>query len=749
MRPGFAPILGSLCVPAAVLFAFPWVAEAGATKHAAPAAPLCEPSPAVRRALDSLDSELFERMPAGKRRTARVTQLRTWLRERPDDFFLQRSLQSRSRRDALVEEYERLLSAHPGDPRYLYLYGRALFWSERKKEAIAQFRQAAKRDPRFPWSYLGLAASYSSQPGKDTVGVRREVRRFWEICPDTLEIYRYVPGAEDDRFKREALARLRKTLETRSDTEAISYWSTLWAYEFRLRPQAEHPVLRQEIGRDLERLRSLGKTADKQWYQTMHEGYEMAGDRAQAQWAEKQFLDQFAYTDEAFDWVQEDWMDKHPYPGDRKSPEAKAYSRALYRESAKWIQEWPNNVLARFDRLDAAAELNELSNREVLAAADGFLTASNADPEGIRGVPPLEFRVVRVYLDRDLRLERVPALIEEVVRKEEERLGKGSRGETEMGRLNEDYLEATRWAGWPLLAEAYLKLGRPKEARKVVARMEQALSESALKNAASKDAPAAQAKKNAKVSADADSEDRAADRALAEAWHRGLMFHWKGRIAQAEKHSADAWTYYRAALIAMPASVTESRDRLEADARGLWEKLGGTQEGWLAALEKSPGEGQAASEDTASGWQTKSVPLPDFEMTDFAGRRWTQAELKGKITFINLWATWCGPCRTELPHLQKLHERLRGRSDVQVLTFNIDGNPGIVEPYLTQQGYTFPTLPASAYVSKMVGSVGIPRNWIVNREGKLISEQVGFGGEGDQQWADQILARIEKALAGP
>jgi thiol-disulfide isomerase/thioredoxin len=324
-----------------------------------------------------------------------------------------------------------------------------------------------------------------------------------------------------------------------------------------------------------------------------------------------------------------------------------------------------------------------------------------------------------------------------------------SRGETEMRRLNEDYLEATRWAGWPLLAEAYLKLGRPKEARKVVARMEQALSESASKNAASKDAPAAQAKKNAKVSADADSEDRAADRALAEAWHRGLMFHWKGRIAQAEKHSADAWTYYRAALIAMPASVTESRDRLEADARGLWEKLGGTQEGWLAALEKSPGEGQAASEDTASGWQTKSVPLPDFEMTDFAGRRWTQAELKGKITFINLWATWCGPCRTELPHLQKLHERLRGRSDVQVLTFNIDGNPGIVEPYLTQQGYTFPTLPASAYVSKMVGSVGIPRNWIVNREGKLISEQVGFGGEGDQQWADQILARIEKALAGP
>ena len=682
-------------------------------------------------------------MPSGKRRAAIRAQLRAWLEDSPDDIFLLRTLQSRSRGTeggrSLVEEYARLLSAHSGDARYLYLYGRTLLWSERKDEAVARFREAAKRDSRFPWSYMALASHYAFGPDKDPGEVRKQLRRFWQICPDTLDAYSYVSQTEDPRFEREATTRLRRTLESRRDAEAISYWGTLWTLEFRLRPSPEHPAVRRQIGADLERLRSLARTDEKDWYRTLHEGYEMAGNKKEADWAEEQFLSRFAYTDDGFDWVREKWLSAHPYPGGPKSPKAKEYFRDLYGESTKWVKSWPASALAKFDHLYAAGNINELPDREVLAAVDDFLRVQHEDPDGIRGVPPLEFSVARIYLDRGIRVNRVPVLIDETLRREEARTKKDSDEGTEARRRDERNLEQTRAASWPLLAEGYLKLGRLAQAKKVVARMDQALSEAASKKAAP-------AMKEAKSSGAHEESD--ADRSLTEALQRGQLYHWKGRIAEVENHSADAWTYYRAGLLVMPAAVQDSRDRLESDARQLWKKLGGTEEGWQIALEKSTSETHAGIGE-ASGWQGKNLPLPDFGLIDLAGRRWTRAELKGKVSFINVWTTWCGPCQGELPHLQKLHEKLRGRSDVQLLTFNIDENPGVVEPFMTEHGYTFPALPAGPYVTRFVGSIGIPRNWIVNRDGTLISEQVGFDGQGDQQWIEQVMAQIDKALAGP
>jgi thiol-disulfide isomerase/thioredoxin len=149
-------------------------------------------------------------------------------------------------------------------------------------------------------------------------------------------------------------------------------------------------------------------------------------------------------------------------------------------------------------------------------------------------------------------------------------------------------------------------------------------------------------------------------------------------------------------------------------------------------------------EALAGGWEDRNTLLPGFELLDLSGKRWTDADLKGKITFINVWATWCGPCRGELPHLQKLQEKLRGDPGVQLLTLNIDGNPGLVAPFMARNGFTFPALPAEEYVARLLEQVGVPRNWIVDREGRIIREQVGFGGEGEN-WITDALAEIQKA----
>jgi hypothetical protein len=94
--------------------------------------------------------------------------------------------------------------------------------------------------------------------------------------------------------------------------------------------------------------------------------------------------------------------------------------------------------------------------------------------------------------------------------------------------------------------------------------------------------------------------------------------------------------------------------------------------------------------------------------------------------------------------LQKLYNKVRERKDLTVLTLNTDDNLGLILPFLEENKYTFPVLPADAYVHKLVPELSIPRNWIVDANGVLKTERVGFGG-GDDKWVDDMIAVMEKA----
>ena len=104
-------------------------------------------------------------------------------------------------------------------------------------------------------------------------------------------------------------------------------------------------------------------------------------------------------------------------------------------------------------------------------------------------------------------------------------------------------------------------------------------------------------------------------------------------------------------------------------------------------------------------------------------------DLKGKALLINVWATWCGPCQGELPYLQKFYDKVKDRSDIQVLTFNIDDSAVDVTPYMRDNHYTFPVLMAKEFVFELLPEVGVPQNWIVDREGKWKWDESGFAGE--------------------
>lgn len=108
---------------------------------------------------------------------------------------------------------------------------------------------------------------------------------------------------------------------------------------------------------------------------------------------------------------------------------------------------------------------------------------------------------------------------------------------------------------------------------------------------------------------------------------------------------------------------------------------------------------------------------------------------------VNLWATWCGPCREEHPQLQKLYDKLKTRTDVQVITFNVDDEVGKVEPYMKEKGYTFPVLLAKSYIDDLIPSLTIPQNWIVDAKGKWQWEQIGFGAAA--KWEAEITSKLE------
>ena len=131
------------------------------------------------------------------------------------------------------------------------------------------------------------------------------------------------------------------------------------------------------------------------------------------------------------------------------------------------------------------------------------------------------------------------------------------------------------------------------------------------------------------------------------------------------------------------------------------------------------------------------------ELADLAGKTWRLKDLAGRAVLINVWATWCGPCQRELPRLERLYEKAKGRSDLQILTLTIDEDLGAVAPFMKEKGYTFPVLPANSFVTGLLDLVAIPQNWIVDIKGEWL--WTGGPNVSDAEWEPAMLKQLESA----
>lgn len=114
----------------------------------------------------------------------------------------------------------------------------------------------------------------------------------------------------------------------------------------------------------------------------------------------------------------------------------------------------------------------------------------------------------------------------------------------------------------------------------------------------------------------------------------------------------------------------------------------------LAAGALGGRRGGGAGKEGAGGPQARPpVPaegqlLPDFELETLDGGRVRARDLLGKPTFINFWASWCPPCRAEMPDIQAIYERQGG--ELNILAINEDEPPGVVRSFVDEVGFTVP-----------------------------------------------------------
>jgi len=138
---------------------------------------------------------------------------------------------------------------------------------------------------------------------------------------------------------------------------------------------------------------------------------------------------------------------------------------------------------------------------------------------------------------------------------------------------------------------------------------------------------------------------------------------------------------------------------------------------------------------------------PDFVVPDLDGQAVHLSSLRGRVVVVNLWATWCPPCRDEMPSMQRLYDTLKG-PDFELLAVSQDeGGIDVVRPFIEKLGVTFPVLVDPQHqVGERFGVWGYPETFIVDRAGRIAERVIG-----PRDWAspEQIAALRALMAADP
>jgi thiol-disulfide isomerase/thioredoxin len=620
----------------------------------------------------------------------------------------------------LAAGYRAKLRDSPDDATTLFLVGVSLL-SKDPTAAVRDFDRAVAKDAHYPWPYFELMGVYADlQPNPSKLAANMHAYR--DLCPANSDAFRYLSRISD-RAETQAFARqLRTLLELSSAAPDLTRYADLWAAEFRSAPPTAFDSLRDRVRGDLKRLESLAQ-GDRSLLYTMQTGYELTG---QTEAARRAHLDAQRGSDPAGA-AYFAWAEQHPGPVGDHSPEAlRAYREVHRKEAEELAAKWPESRISWMEMLHTAStpELASQAGEKAIQLAAG-------EPEPQQRAL-LYGNVARAWLKYGVRLKDVPGLAEQALHDLDRTEAAAGPVVIESGR--EFQLEfkfaSERFDFWNTLLDAELRLGDVDRAARIPKDMQAWLTTHPIKPETPPNVAAFYPR-----------------------WE-GFINAAQGKVAEAQGRRADALAYYQRVLIGpakqYPGNLILSR------AQALWKDLGGTDEGWLAwskPAESGPVESKpvgpvaapSAPPGDAPGWRKVDHAFADLNLFDLTGKVWTVADLQGKITLIDVWASWCGPCTAELPRIQELYDKIKTRTDVQLITLDVDENPGKADLFVKQYHYTFPVVLAEAYFAQIQPALSVPRTWIADKTGTARLEKMNSNEvKGSPTFVQDVLDQLNR-----
>jgi thiol-disulfide isomerase/thioredoxin len=141
---------------------------------------------------------------------------------------------------------------------------------------------------------------------------------------------------------------------------------------------------------------------------------------------------------------------------------------------------------------------------------------------------------------------------------------------------------------------------------------------------------------------------------------------------------------------------------------------------------------------SATDKKTESI---DFELEDMNGNLRTLSSYRGKLVFLNFWATWCGPCRIEMPSMQRLYNELN-KDGFEIIAVDLMEDKKVVNKFLDQHNLTFPVLlDKKGDVGALYGVRNIPTTYLIDRDGYIIARQIGA-----REWDTQEIQSVFREI---
>jgi thiol-disulfide isomerase/thioredoxin len=161
-------------------------------------------------------------------------------------------------------------------------------------------------------------------------------------------------------------------------------------------------------------------------------------------------------------------------------------------------------------------------------------------------------------------------------------------------------------------------------------------------------------------------------------------------------------------------------------------------------------QGSLQSVLLSTGLMKPKLYIPDLtdqkfdyrgQFTDFKGNTVNLQDYRGKIVFINLWASWCGPCRAEMPHISDLYDAVKGTPDLAFLMIGLDQDKLKSQDFMEGKSWTFPVVHASFGLNESLQSESIPTTLVVNKEGNIVFYQQGMSNFNTAEFRAFLLAQ--------